>query len=202
MACIFRKPHLAQHDLLPASHGDRREKEIRIHLTLALITTYFWPSRRAQADELRSQFERRCHPALAGAAMRPSCRITPRSSRTAQCSMALPSLKRTKCIWSCSKERPVGGTPWKGPRWVPLMVTRPATVSPSATRSSIVKCRSGKAARRILTTCRVVSGLDCSCQGEPRDWEVRCDQVVYDGEVTLVEHLLKGTTILCFVFFF
>ena len=32
--------------------------------------------------------------------------------------------------------------------------------------------------------------------------KVRRDQVVYDGEVTLVEHLLKGTTILCLVFFF
>src|SRR5215469_11721311 len=32
--------------------------------------------------------------------------------------------------------------------------------------------------------------------------KVRRDQVVYDGEVTLVEDLLKGTTILCLVFFF
>src|SRR5207237_9989135 len=31
--------------------------------------------------------------------------------------------------------------------------------------------------------------------------EVRRDQVVYDGEVALVKHLLKGTAILCLVFF-
>ena len=30
--------------------------------------------------------------------------------------------------------------------------------------------------------------------------EVRGDQVVYDGEVALVEHLLKGTAINCVLF--
>jgi hypothetical protein len=67
--------------------------------------------RRGQVVDLPSPSDRRCHPALVGAAMRPSCRIMPRSSRTARCSMALPSLKRTKCMWACSKERPVGGMP-------------------------------------------------------------------------------------------
>jgi hypothetical protein len=57
--------------------------------------------RRPQFVDLRSPSDRRCHPALAGAGMTPSWRIMPRSSRTARCSMALPSLKRTKCMWAC-----------------------------------------------------------------------------------------------------
>ena len=69
------------------------------------------------------------------------------------------------------------------------MISRPATVSPSATTSSVVTYRSGKAVRSILTICRVESG-------------VRRDQVVYDGEVALVEDLFKGRAVKCLVLFF
>src|SRR5215207_5177058 len=73
-------------------------------------------------------------------------------------STALPSRKRTKCMWFWRTERPVGGIPISGPSWVPLMVKRPATTSPSATNSSIVKRRSGKAVRSMVANPLIDSG--------------------------------------------
>src|SRR4028118_962796 len=126
-----------------------------------------------------------------GTTTRPSWRIMPRSSLTPQCSTALPSLKRTKCMWLLRNERPVGGSPISEPLWVPLTVKRPATMSPSATSSSISKCRSGKALRpcdrpshRLGATVRTRRGRVV--------YEVGSDQLVREGEGPQVRQLLGG----------
>src|SRR5690349_11335475 len=53
--------------------------------------------------------------------------------------------------------RPVGGMPANSPSWVPWKTLRVTTLSPSATWSSTVARKSGKAARNMSKICRTPS---------------------------------------------
>ena len=54
--------------------------------------------------------------------------------------------------------RPVGGWPMNEPSWVPVATMRIQTVSPSTTRSSIARWKSGNARRREAITALTPSG--------------------------------------------
>src|SRR5829696_6695953 len=79
--------------------------------------------------------------------MSPSCRILPMLSSSPQKSTNLPSSARRKNTSSTSIRLPVGVFPRNSPKCVPEQRKRPATVSPSATSSTISSRQSGKAER-------------------------------------------------------
>ena len=68
----------------------------------------------ASMESLRTS---RTHQSSAG--IKPSCSAWPRSSRTDQCSMTLPSWTRQMWICSVAKSLPVGDLPRNSPRWRP-----------------------------------------------------------------------------------
>ncbi len=65
----------------------------------------------------------------------------------AQCSTIFPSVMRYMSMARTSTRLPVGAIPSNSPKWVPRMVTRAATLSPSAIMSSTVTRTSGKTVR-------------------------------------------------------
>lgn len=76
----------------------------------------------------------------------PSCSISDSMSATPQCSHTRPSASNRMMSMSwMSPAAPVDGIPMKSPRWVPVTLTRATALSPSATRSSTLMLRSGKA---------------------------------------------------------
>src|ERR1700722_12602338 len=77
----------------------------------------------------------------------PSCCMRPKLSQLTKPSNILPFVNRamlTPVMLNCL---PVGAMPFSSPLWVPRQDQRATTVSPSASRSSIVKRMSGKALR-------------------------------------------------------
>ena len=87
----------------------------------------------------------------------PSCFIRPMTSFFTQLSTKRPSEIVTMVNPVISTVLPVGGMPKIGPWCVPRVVARAQTLSPSATSSSIVMSRSGKAVRNIVTMCLMAS---------------------------------------------
>ena len=109
-------------------------------------------------------------PGLAGADgavswMAPSCCSRPRPSDTSHSSASLPSPIRCTACAAIVTTRPVGATPWNGPRWVPRSVSREATRSPSATTSSTTCCKSGTRRRGPPSG---AEGIPVQRRGTPR----------------------------------
>ena len=73
----------------------------------------------------------------------------PRASNSYQCSTSFPPTTLSIMMAPTLHCLPVAGTPRKSPRWVPVTVILVATFSPSATWSSTLTEKPGKAARKI-----------------------------------------------------
>ena len=97
----------------------------------------------------------------------PSCWSNSMPLHSCQCSTALPPSKRTMSIPVTTIVLFVGGTPMNSPVWVPRIVNRAATRSPSPITSSAVNTTSGKAVLMAPTICFTPSR---SLVGLPRSW--------------------------------
>jgi hypothetical protein len=98
----------------------------------------------------------------------PSCRSNSIPLHSCQCSTAVPPSKRTMSIPVTTIDLFVGGTPMNSPVWVPRIVNRAATRSPSPITSSDVNARSGKAVLMAPTICFAPSRYWSGCLGHGR----------------------------------
>jgi hypothetical protein len=94
--------------------------------------------------------------------MIPSCTRVPRSSLTAQRSTSFPPTTLCQCTWSSVKLSPVGGMLKTSPSYVPLTMTRQATLSHSTIMSISSERPSGAGAYLHSMTCLKPS-MPCLC---------------------------------------
>src|SRR5262249_45408681 len=87
------------------------------------------------------------------AGITPSCFIWEKTSTTPHISAIRPPAKRKMKISLYVIDLPVGWTPMYSPLWVPVTEALMTTLSPSSTRSSIVRWRSGRPRRSIAHNC-------------------------------------------------
>src|SRR5262249_20507047 len=87
------------------------------------------------------------------AGITPSCFICEKTSTTPHISAIRPPAKRKMKISLYVIDLPVGWTPMYSPLWVPVTEALMTTLSPSSTRSSIVRWRSGRPRRSIAHNC-------------------------------------------------
>jgi hypothetical protein len=83
--------------------------------------------------------------------------MRPNWSETPHDSAILPSSMRYTEMPVKSASFPVGGMPLYSPWWVARHLQQATTLSPSAMRSSIVLCRSGKPRRKSAASCLAAS---------------------------------------------